>query len=44
MSLVFYQQATDQLGGNHLGGASEEGLGEVLGGRGDYGSGLVRLC
>ena len=27
-------------GGNLLGGAAEEGLGEVLGGRGGYGSGF----
>ena len=30
----------DELGGNLLGGAGEEGLGEVLGGLGGYGSGL----
>ena len=29
--LAFHQQAADQLGGNELGGAGEEGLGEVLG-------------
>ena len=40
--LAFHQQAADQLGGNLLGGAAEEGVGEVLGGRGGYGSGLVR--
>ena len=34
MRLVFHQQAADQLGGNLLGGAGEEGLGEVLGGLG----------
>jgi len=38
--LAFHQQAADELGCNLLGGASEEGLGEVLGGRGGYGSGL----
>ena len=38
--LAFHQQAADQLGGNLLGGAAEEGLGEVLGGRGGYGGGL----
>ena len=38
--LAFHQQAADQLGGNLLGGAGEEGLGEVLGGRGGYGSGF----
>ena len=35
--LAFHKQAADQLGGNLLGGAGEEGLGEVLGGRGGYG-------
>ena len=35
--LAFHQQAADELGGNLLGGAGEEGLGEVLGGRGGYG-------
>ena len=30
----------DELGGNLLGGAGEEGLGEVLGGRGGYGGGF----
>ena len=44
MPLVFNKQAADQLGGNLLGGASGEGVGEVLGGRGGYGGGLVRLC
>ena len=39
--LAFHQQAADELGGNLLGGAGEEGLGEVLGGRGGYGGGLV---
>ena len=34
----------DELGGNLLGGAAEEGLGEVLGERGGYGSGFVRKC
>jgi len=38
--LAFHQQAADQLGCNLLGGAGEEGLGEVLGGRGGYWSGL----
>jgi len=38
--LALHQQAADQLGGNNLGGAGEEGLGEVLGGRGGYGSGF----
>jgi len=35
------QQAADELGGYDLvGGAGEQGAGEVLGGRGGYGSGL----
>jgi len=38
--LAFHQQTADQLGGNLLGGAGEEGLEEVLGGRGGYGSGM----
>jgi len=42
--LALHQQATDEFGGNLLGGAAEEGLGEVLGGRGGYGSGLMRKC
>jgi hypothetical protein len=29
--LAFHQQAANQLRGNHLGGAGEEGLGEVVG-------------
>ena len=45
--LVFHQQATDEVGGNQLGGAGEEGLGErwgALEGCGGYGSGsLVSL-
>ena len=40
--LALHQQAADELGGNQLGGAAEEGLGEVFGGRGGYGSGFVR--
>ena len=39
--------AADEVGGDDLGGAGEEGLGEsweVLGGRGGYGSAFVRLC
>ena len=42
--LAFHQQAADQLGGNELGGAGEETLGEdweSVGGRGGYGGGLV---
>ena len=39
--LAFHQQAADELGGDDLlGGAGEEGLGEVLGRRGGYGSGM----
>ena len=41
--LALHQQAADELGGNLLGGASEEFSGkgrEVLDGRGGYGSGL----
>ena len=41
--LPFHQQATDQGGGDRLGGACEKGLGKVWGdleGRGGYGSGL----
>jgi len=38
--LALHQQAADELGGNQLGGAGEVGLGEVLGERGGYGSGL----
>jgi len=40
IGLAFHQQAADQLGGNELGGAGEEGWGEMLGGRGGYGNGL----
>ena len=38
--LAFHQQAADQIGGNLLGGAAEEVLGQVLGGLGGYGSGM----
>jgi hypothetical protein len=44
IGLAFQQQAADELGGNLLGGAGEEGVREVLRGRGGYGSGCVRLC
>jgi len=40
--LAFHQQAADQLGGNELGGAGEEGWGDglkALGGLGGYGGG-----
>jgi hypothetical protein len=43
IGLAFHQQAADQDGGNLLGGAGEEGLGEgwkALQGRGGYGSDL----
>jgi len=39
--LPFHKKAADELGCNLLGGAGEEGWGEVLGGRGGYGSGLA---
>ena len=42
--MALHQQAADELGGDDLGGAGEKGLGEVLSGRGGYGSGCVRLC
>jgi len=35
--LALHQQAADELGCNLLGGAGEEGWGEVLGGLGGYG-------
>jgi len=38
--LPFHQQAADKLRRNLLGRAGEEGLGEMLGGRGGYGSGF----
>jgi hypothetical protein len=38
--LALHQQAADEVRGNLLGGAGEEALGEVLGGRGGYWSGL----
>jgi hypothetical protein len=47
MCLRFHQQAADEVAGNLLSEASEEGLGEgceELGGRGGYGSGYVRKC
>ena len=42
--LVFHQQAADELGGNQLSGAAEEGLGQGLGERGGYGSGLDEVA
>ena len=42
--LALHQQAADELGGDDLGGAGEEGLGEVLGGLGGYGSGLDEVA
>ena len=38
--LALHQQAADELGGDDLGGAGEEALGEELGERGGYGSGF----
>jgi len=38
--LALHQQAADELGGNLLGGAGEEGWGERWEGFGGYGSGL----
>jgi len=38
--LALHQQAADQLGGDDLGRAGEEGWWEVTGGRGGYWSGL----
>ena len=41
--LTFHQQASDEVGGDLLGGTAEEGLGEcwvVLVGRGGYGGGF----
>jgi len=38
---AIYQQAADEVGGNLLGGAGEEGLRECWEGLGGYGSGLV---
>ena len=35
--MALHQQAADELGGNQLSGTGEEGLREVLGGRGGYG-------
>jgi hypothetical protein len=40
VKLPLCHQAADELGGDDLGGAAEEGVGQVLGGRGGYGSGL----
>jgi len=38
--MALHQKSADELGGNDLGGAGEEGIWEVQGGRGGYGSGL----
>ena len=38
--LPFHQQAADEVGGNLLGGAAEEGLGQV----GGYGGGLDEVA
>jgi len=40
IGLALHQQAADQLGGNELGGAGEEGWGEGWEGLDGYGSGL----
>jgi hypothetical protein len=42
ISLKLEQQIANQLGGNILGRAAEEGLGEVLGGRGGFRSGSIK--
>jgi len=39
IGLALHQQAADELGGDHRGGAGEGGLGEVCGERDGYGSG-----
>jgi hypothetical protein len=44
IGLAFHQQAADEIGGDLLSGAGEEGVGEMRGERGGYGSGCVRLC
>ena len=44
MPLALHQQAGDELGGDLLGGAGEEGLGQVLRGRGGYRSGLGEVA
>ena len=40
IGLAFHQKATDEVGGNQLGRAGEEGVREGLGKGGGYGSGL----
>ncbi len=40
--LALHQQAANQLGGDDFGGTGKEGLGEVLGGPGGYGSGFTK--
>ena len=42
--LALHQQAANQLRRHLFCGAAEEGLGQVLGGRGGYWSRFVRLC
>ena len=39
---MLHQQAADELGGDNLGGAGEEGVGVLLGERGGYGSSFVK--
>ena len=41
--LAFHQQAADEVGGNQLGRAGEEGVRERLGKGGGYGSGLMQI-
>jgi len=42
--LAFHQEAANQLRGDLLSGAGEEGLGEGWESLGGYGSGSLRLC
>ena len=42
--LAFHQQEANELVGNKLSGAAEEGLGEVLGEVGGYGGGLDEVA
>ena len=44
IGLALHQRAADELGGDNLSGAGEEGLGEVLGGRGGYWRASVSFC
>jgi len=40
LGLALHQQAADELGSDDLSGVGEEFIGEMLGERGGYGSGL----